>query len=62
VYIAPKVGTIVAALWHRQFFDACVLQHGNALMPSLLVTDNVLRVGASVRTFVELHNALHMCT
>ena len=29
-------------------------------MPSLLVTDNVFRVGASVRTFVELQNALHL--
>ena len=30
VYIAPKVGTIVVGLLHRQFFDACALQHGNA--------------------------------
>ena len=29
-------------------------------MPSLLVIDNVFRVGASVRTFVELQNALHL--
>ena len=30
MYIAPKVGTIVVGLLHRQFFDACALQHGNA--------------------------------
>ena len=29
-------------------------------MPSLLVSDNVLRVSASVRTFVKLQNALHL--
>ena len=29
-------------------------------MLSLLVTDNVFRVGVSVRTFVELQNALHL--
>ena len=30
VYIAPKVGTIVVGLLHRQFFDAYALQHRNA--------------------------------
>ena len=29
IYIAPKVGTIVVGLLHRQFFYACALQHGN---------------------------------
>ena len=29
-------------------------------MPSLPVSDNVFRVGDSVRTFVELQNALHL--
>ena len=29
-------------------------------MPSLLVTDSVFRVGTSVRTFIELQNALHL--
>ena len=29
-------------------------------MPSLLVSDNVFRVSASVRTFVELQNVLHL--
>ena len=29
VYIASEVGTIVVGLLHRQFFDACALQHGN---------------------------------
>ena len=28
-------------------------------MLSLLVTDNVFRVGAFARTFIELQNALH---
>ena len=59
VYIAPKFGTIVVGILHRQFFDACALQQGNA-KPSLLVSDNVFRVGVSVRTFVELQNALHL--
>ena len=69
VYIAPKVGTIVVALLHRQFCDACALQRGNSHAivwrhspheTKIMASDNVFRVGASFRTFDKMQNALRL--
>jgi hypothetical protein len=50
VYIARKVGTISTHMHYSM----------GMFKPSLPVSDNVLRVGASVKTCVELENALNL--
>ena len=62
VYIAPKVGTMVVGLLHSLLYSFSTHGHYSIgmRMPSLLVSDNVFKVGASVRTFVELQNVLHL--